>query len=270
MLEIRIDSIDDPRISVYRDLPKSNLSRHSGRFIAEGQHLVGRLLASDYQTESILTSETHLDGLPPSVPAMVPVYVVDKSLIREIVGFRFHRGMLACGLRQPYLSVRQIVPPLPEPVTLVLLAQIQDPENVGATLRACAAFGIGGVVLGPHCADPLSRRVVRVSMGAVWKLNLAVSDDLAGDVAWLQNEAAVEVAATVLDPLAEPLARARRGRRIALLFGSEGHGLDTKLINRCARRLTIPMQLSTDSLNVSMAAGIFLYHFACLGETETP
>jgi tRNA G18 (ribose-2'-O)-methylase SpoU len=270
MPEIRIESVDDPRISVYRDLPKRNLASGSGRFIAEGQHLLARVLASDFEIESVLASDAHLSEVRRLITGNVPLFVASKRLLREIVGFRFHRGVLACGLRRPYPPLGAVVPPPSEPATLVLLSQVQDPENVGAILRAGAAFGVDGVVFGPHCADPFSRRVLRVSMGAVWKLPLATSDDLARDVRWLQQQAEIEVAATVLDAQAEPLAGARRHRRMALLFGSEGHGLDPSLIGQCRRRLTIPMRPGTDSLNAAMAAGIFLYYVTQICLPERP
>lgn len=261
MPEILIDSVDDPRIAVYRDLPKSNLTRDSGQFIAEGQHLVERLLASDYQTESILASESHLERLRDVAPRDTDIFVASRRLIQEIVGFRFHRGLLACGLRKPPAAVCDVVPDRAVPATLVVLSGLMDPENMGAILRAAAAFGVDAVVVGPQCADPFSRRVVRVSMGAVFKLTLATSDDLTVAVTWLQEQAAIDVVATVLDPEAEPLDKARPSDRMALLLGNEGHGLDADLIQQCRRRVTIPMKMGTDSLNVSMAAGVFLYHF---------
>jgi tRNA G18 (ribose-2'-O)-methylase SpoU len=264
MPEIPIDSIDDPQISVYRDLPKLKLTRDSGRFVVEGRYLVERLLASDYPTDSILVAESHVERIRKLAPSGTPILVAKKQLIQEIVGFRFHRGVLACGLRKPPAGVRAVVPTRPTPATLVVLSGLMDQENVGAILRAAAAFGVDAVVLGPQCADPFSRRVVRVSMGAVLKLNLATSDDLAGDVDWLQDAAGIEVVASVLDSAADPLEAARRSYRMALLLGNEGHGLEPDLIRRCRRRVTIPMEMGTDSLNVSMAAGIFLYHFTRL------
>jgi tRNA G18 (ribose-2'-O)-methylase SpoU len=261
MPEIRISSVDYPRISAYRDLPKRNLAVGSGRFIAEGRHLVDRLLDSDFLVESILVEDGHLANVRRPETEDIPVYVAAKRLLREIVGFRFHRGLLACGLRRPYPPLSEIVPPMNRAATLVLMSQIQDPENVGAIVRASAAFGIDAVLLGPHCADPFSRRVLRVSMGAVWKVPMALSADLREDIMWLQESSGVEAVATVLDASAEPLLGASRGKRTALLFGSEGYGLDPALADCCRRRVTIPMQRGTDSLNAAMAAGIFLHHF---------
>ena len=67
---------------------------------------------------------------------------------------------------------------------------------------------------------------------------------------------------SVLDPGAQPLENAARCDRIALLFGGEAQGLPPEIVQACDRRVTIPMKLGTDSLNVAVAAGICLYHFA--------
>ena len=98
-------------------------------------------------------------------------------------------------------------------------------------------------------------------MGTIFKLPLVRSNDLTRDLRRLQREWGVELVATVLDECAEPLSSARRGPKLGLLFGNEAQGLDQALIAACDRRVTIPMQLGTDSLNVAVAAGIILYHF---------
>src|SRR5206468_12821486 len=102
---------------------------------------------------------------------------------------------------------------------------------------------------------------VRVSMGTIFTLPIAQSDDLLRDLRRLKEEWGVELLATVLDPSAQSLETARRGSKLGLLFGGEAQGLEDPCIAACDRRVTIPMHHGTDSLNVAVAAGIFLYHF---------
>ena len=99
-------------------------------------------------------------------------------------------------------------------------------------------------------------------MGTVFRIPLIHSDDLLRDMKRLQMEWNFQLIATVLDPDAQPLASAHRAERSAILFGGEAQGLAPRLVHACDLRVTIPMQLGTDSLNVAVAAGIFLYHFA--------
>jgi tRNA G18 (ribose-2'-O)-methylase SpoU len=128
-------------------------------------------------------------------------------------------------------------------------------------IRLCAGFGVDALVLGEHSHDPFWRQSVRVSMGTVFSLPIVQSDDLLRDLKRLRDEWQIEFAATVLDETAESLAHASRGPRFGLLFGNEAQGLDDAHAAVCRRRVTIPMKLGTDSLNVAVAAGIFLFHF---------
>lgn len=257
---VRINSLDDPRLEPYRYLKDTNQTRWSGQFICEGEKLVRRLLASKFAVDSVLLGERFVERLAGIVPPDMPTWIVPDDLIEPLVGFNFHRGILACGRRGENPALDEVAPP-GQPLTLVICPNVQDPENLGAILRISNAFGVDGVLTGRGSADPFSRRVLRVSMGASLQVPIRESPDIAADLVQLRDRLDVQLAATILDPPAEPLAGAARLDRFALLFGSEGHGLDPAIIALCNRRLTIPMHASADSLNVSVAAGIFLYHF---------
>lgn len=258
---IPVSSADDPRLAPYRHLRHQNPARHARLFVCEGDKLVERLLASGYETHSVFAAESYVEQLLPRVPDDVPVYVAPRKLLEETIGFNFHRGCLACGMRRPRRGLTEWSPPARENWTIVACPDVQDPTNLGTLLRNCAAFGVDLVLLGPHCADPFSRRVLRVSMGAVLELELLEPNDLEKALRQLMAEHGVEAVATVLDPLAEVLDDACRPRRLALLFGSEGHGLGADWRKLASRQVTLPMEKNTDSLNVAVASGIFLYHF---------
>ena len=146
-------------------------------------------------------------------------------------------------------------------MTLVVCPEIEKTDNLGALIRIAAGFGATAMVLGERCCDPFFRQSVRVSMGSVFKLPIVRTDDLARDLRRLRGEFGVELIATVLDEEAERLEDVGRPRRLGLLLGNEGQGLPAEIVALCDRRVTIPMKLGTDSLNVAVAAGIFLYHF---------
>ena len=259
-MQFEIDDLDDPRLLPYRQLKQSNLTRWSGLFIAEGEKLTRRLLESDFEVASVLLGRSYVEAFAAMLKAQTPVFVVPDDLVEQIVGFNFHRGVLACGRRRPGRAIDEVAGDR-EGATIVVCPDVQDPENLGAILRIAAAFGVAAVMLGGRCADPFSRRALRVSMGAALRLPLVASDDLAGDLKRLRDRWSYELIATVLDSDAEPLARTCRRSRVAILFGSEGHGLDRAMVELCDRKVTIPMEPGTDSLNVAVAAGIFLHHF---------
>jgi tRNA G18 (ribose-2'-O)-methylase SpoU len=256
---IPIHDIEDERLAVYRNLLSAKASRRCGLFVAEGRLLVDRLVESPFPTHSILVDERR-DSLLPEQPDDRLIYAAPAKLIEDIVGYNFHRGILACGHRKPQPAMSAVLQQLPPGATILVCVGIQDPTNLGSILRSATAFGINAAILGHQCSDPFSRRVLRVSMGATLKLPLIESDDLATDLNRLRNEFQFEHIAAVLED-AEVLESAQRSARIAILIGNEAHGLPDEIATSCERRVTIPMQLGTDSLNAAVASGIMLHHF---------
>jgi tRNA G18 (ribose-2'-O)-methylase SpoU len=258
---ICIDTLDDPRVAHYRNLKDRELERRGQRFMAEGEYIVRRLLASDFITESLLLVDRRVPEIAPLAPPHVPVYSLPQPLMNQILGLKFHSGVIACGLRKPPQPLDAVLPRDRERLTLVICPEITNVENIGSMVRLAAAFGTDAMILGERCHDPFWRQSVRVSMGTIFTLPLVQSKDLHNDLECLKRDWHVELAATVLDADAAPLSTATRPARFGLLFGSEPHGLDPQWIAQCDRRFTIPMHWGTDSLNVAVAAGIFLYHF---------
>lgn len=258
---ISVTSIDDPRIVAYRDLPRTKLPRTAGLFIAEGRLLVKRLLASEFEVDSILIDENERDWVTDRCDPQTTVYVTPSGMVEQIVGFNFHRGVIACGRRQQPRSAREFVTASRKDATILVCVDVKDPENLGGIMRSCAAFGVDGVLLNKNCVDPFSRRVLRVSMGSVLKLPIAQSEDLQADLNAIRAEFQFELIAAVLDGKAEKLAGVARSDRVALLVGNEAHGLSEQWCKMCDRQVTIPMRSGIDSLNVSVATGILLYRF---------
>ncbi|RMF42767.1 MAG: RNA methyltransferase [Planctomycetota bacterium] len=262
-MESTIDSIDDPRLAPYRDMRHKNWIERSGWFIAEGPLLVERLLHSGYRCHSVLLDRKYYDRFRPLIGPDVPVLLCDHALIESLVGFNFHRGVLACGIRPPLPTTEQAFASMPcSPAdTLVALYGIQDPENVGGILRSCAAMGAGHVLIGRGCADPLSRRALRVSMGNALKLNLMRSLDLALDLIWLHETLGVTTYAATLTPRARPLESVGRDGPVCLVLGNERHGLPASIEDACRESVCIAMADGVDSLNVCVAAGILMHYF---------
>jgi tRNA G18 (ribose-2'-O)-methylase SpoU len=242
------------------------LSRKGGRFIAEGEHLVRRLLASRFTTESVLLAERRAEELAPLVPAGVPVYVCPDAVLNQVVGFKFHSGVLGCGLRGRSPTIESVLPVERRSHRLIICQDVNNAENLGGIIRTAAGFGAHAVILGERCIDPFFRQCVRVSMGTLFTLPIIRSNDLLNDLALLKERWGVQLAATVLASDAQPLSQASMRPRLAILLGGEAQGLDGPTVALCDHRITIPMQLGTDSLNVTVAAGIVMYHF--WGEEE--
>lgn len=260
---VPIDSIDDPRLSAYRDLTTKNLTRHSGLFIAEGEKVAERLIDSRFDVVSLLAEPLLAAKYEPQLGPNTPVFVVSPDQMVSIAGFHFHRGILACGHRQPVTNIDSLdIATAEQARTVVLCPNVQDPTNLGSIIRTAAALGCLAVILGRSSADPFSRRVLRVSMGAALHIPIIESADLAADITALKT-AGFEIVASVLDPKATPLSQFNRQQRpLALLLGSEGHGLAPQWLDVADRRVTIPMHRGIDSLNVSVAAAVLLHHIS--------
>ena len=260
-MRIPVASLDDPRVSPYRNLKASNLMRHGELFIAEGAKVVERLLSSDFETASVLLSEKREAEWLPRISPEIPVYIVPEALGSQLVGFSFHVGVVACGRRRPGPRFEEVLPQDAERLTVVVCPNCDNPENLGAIIRISRGFGVDLVLLGKGCCDPYSRRVLRVSMGTAFRQPIIESENLADDLRRLREQWKMEFVATVLDAAASPLGRVQRTPRWGILLGNEAVGLSPEMIAFCDQTVTIPMSSDVDSLNVAVAAGIFLHEF---------
>jgi tRNA G18 (ribose-2'-O)-methylase SpoU len=259
---IRIDDPEDPRLDDFRDLTTADRrpDRPGGRglVIAEGVIVVRRLLESRYPTRALLGVAPKLADLAPDLAGHddLPVYLTSAEVMAEVVGFHLNRGVLAVADRAPAREVSGLVA---RARVLAVLEGVNDHENLGALFRNAAAFGVGGVLLGHRCADPLYRRSVRVSMGHVLRVPFA---ELPADPPWpssleLLRDGGRRVLALSPRDSAVPLPSAGlAGARVALLLGAEGPGLSDAALAEADELIRIPMAEGVDSLNVATAAAI--------------
>lgn len=256
-----ITNLDDQRIAPYCQLKDRQLARTLGLFVVEGEHLVRRLLASDFSMHSVFMTQARFEGGDWHVPAGVPVYLAGKDIISGIVGFPFHRGVLALGHRKAAVCLEESLSDIQDVTRLVVCPEINDVENLGSLMRTGAGLGFGHFVLGPSCCDPFARRAIRTSMGTVFQLDIIQSQDLQADLCQLKILYDFEWHAAVIDPSAAVLQSISPPDRVGLMIGSEAHGLDDVWLDCADKKVTIPMSLGTDSLNVGVAAGIFMHHY---------
>ena len=164
MNRILIDSIDDPRLDVFRSMKKSNDTRSQDHFIAEGTTLVERLFRSRYDVQAVMASTQKLGNFASRIPEGTTIYEVDRDLATQLVGYKFHLGVVAVAARKPSPSIAEALPDT-EPSLVLFAEHIIDQQNVGLMIRIGAAFGADAIVLGAGSADAFSRRVLRVSTG---------------------------------------------------------------------------------------------------------
>jgi tRNA G18 (ribose-2'-O)-methylase SpoU len=259
---IRIEDDGDPRLADYARLTDVELRRRSeperGLFVAEGEKVVRRALDAGYRPRSFLLAPKWLESLADVVDAAdAPAYVAREDVLERVTGYHVHRGALAAMHRRPLPDVAELMSAAD---SLVVLEDVNDHANIGAIFRAAAALGVGAAVLSPRCADPLYRRAVKVSMGAVFSLPYARMASWYDGLAELRA-AGFQVLALTPDPQAVPLGSLDPATigRWALLFGAEGPGLTRRWLTAADLRVRIPMARGVDSLNVAAAAAVVCY-----------
>jgi tRNA G18 (ribose-2'-O)-methylase SpoU len=258
--QIRITDAADPRVADYVSLTDVHLRRsleaEHGLFIAEGEKVIRRAIAAGYPVRSLLVAEDKLATIAAvAADCAAPLFVLPDPVARDLTGYRVHRGALASMHRRPLPAVDST---LSTARRIVVLEDIVDHANVGAVFRCAAALGFDAVILSPRCADPLYRRAVKVSMGAVFSIPYSRIADWRGAVGALK-ERGFQVLALTPDPAAVPIGEIATGDRLALLIGSEGDGLSGRWLAAADVAVRIPMSRGVDSLNVAAAAAIACY-----------
>ena len=256
---IHIESAADPRLDIFRTLRGRNPATEQGLFVAEGPTVVRRLFDSDYEVHSVMLNDAKWQSMKDECPPGVPRYRVSNEQARELVGYSFHAGVLAAGVRKPSPSLVDICKQNGESFLLVVALRVIDRQNVGTIIRAAAAFGATAVVFGEHSSDPFSRRALRVSMGNGFRMPICEPVDLKKELESVRATLNCQFVATTLDETAIRLPELPLFPRCGFLFGNESHGLDREWLEFCDHRVTIPMAAGTDSLNVGFSAGIILY-----------
>jgi tRNA G18 (ribose-2'-O)-methylase SpoU len=252
---------DDPRLADYRDLRDVELRKHleaeHGLFLAEGEKVVRRAVEAGYEARSFLMAPRWLQGLDDVLSRSDgPCYVLSEQLIEQVTGFHVHRGALASLRRRPLPPVDAV---LDGARSVLVLEDIVDHTNVGAIFRSGAALGFDAVLLAPRCADPLYRRSIKVGMGAVFTTPWTRLPDWYAALPDLSDRGFTTVALT-LSRDSVPIDEAVEGvDRLALVLGSEGHGLSSRWEESADRRAIIPMSGGIDSLNVAAASAVACY-----------
>ena len=258
----RISIVDaaDPRLVDYVGLRDAQLrTAHetaTGVFVAEGEKIIRRAAAAGCRPRSFLLQEKWLSGLGDILEHTgVPCYVASGALIERVSGFHVHRGALAVFERPRPRTWDEVLTGR----RVIVCDEVVDHANLGAIARIAAGLGWDAMVVSRGCADPLYRRAIKASMGATLQLPWKRMDDDA-DLARVKAAGYV-LAATSLSSRSVDLAGGFRppDGKLALLLGTEGHGLRQEWEDTADVHLTVPMAAGVDSLNVAAAAAIFAY-----------
>lgn len=280
---ITIDSIDDERVAAYTNLTeiqlRNRLEPERGLFIAESPKVIDRALAAGREPISLLVEEPWIEGMSQTFDVVdkrwgtdIPVYVASPEQLRQLTGYRLHRGALSAMRRWPLPSVEETCR---DARRVAAMENIVDHTNVGALMRSAAALDVDAVLVTPSCGDPLYRRAARVSMGTVFQIPWT---RIGGDdkhfwprrgLEELRSLGFTTVAMALsddsisLDELTRRLNNSPESAdhidKLALIFGTEGDGLSRHTIAGADLTVKIPMSHGVDSLNVAASSAVAFY-----------
>lgn len=267
---ISIPNAADERIAKFRNLNDAEKRRDhqgpDGIVIGEGALVIDRMLNSYCPpTEFLGTTEglSRLEAMPDyeCLAPDTPFYLTSEDVISECVGFAFNRHIFALAPRPQTRTLDEVL--AHETTTIVALEGLNDHANIGSIFRNAAALGVGAVLMGGGCADPLYRRSVRVSMGHVLRIPYTICE---GNFSTWQEPAFQRLrdagyTIIALTPAADVklLADVAHAEKVVFLVGAEGPGLRRKTMALADVRAQIPMASGVDSLNVATSAAVAFY-----------
>lgn len=252
---MRVTAKDNPRFKRVRSLQQRKYREQYGQFLLEGERAVAAVLASGLPAE-IWQAESYRGE---AAQAAATCYIVSDALFAQLTETENAQGVLAV--------VRQAdLPSFPEDLdgNFLVLAGVQDPGNAGTLLRLAAAVGCRGVIATKGTVDLFNAKTVRSSMGALLTVPVLTNQEPA---TWLAKaeRCGVPVLATALQE-SVPYTEMPGTTRGLWVFGNEGNGLSAEWLAGASARYRIPMAPGTDSLNVAIAAAVFLFHNQFLTE----
>ncbi len=219
--------------------------REAGEFLCDGRKTLEEALAFGARITSVLWKERAGDGaFPDAAQYVCPAELFDyASPMINSPGPLFTAAIRGC--RKPGK--------LP---SALILEGVQDPGNVGTVIRTANAFGIGAVILCGDCADLYHPKTVRSTMGAVFR-QCVLQMELPELDAFLRDQELPLCGAALAEDAQD--IRSLDLHRTAVAVGSEGRGLSAELLRLCRKKIIIPMQPDSESLNAAAAASVLMW-----------
>lgn len=241
-----ITSLKNPKVTAWKSLKERKGRKETGCFLVEGRKMTEEALASAFPVEAVLVDADRAGEF--SLPTSVPVYTMPAHVLSAVCDTKTPQGIAAV--------VRMAEVPL-SGKRLVAMDGVQDPGNVGTIVRTADAAGFDGVLLSAQCADVFSPKVLRATMGSIFRMGIRVTEDLPGLLRQM-----VAQGASVLSSQLDGTAFYQMGQVVppfVLVIGSEGNGVTEEVKAVATHRVKLPMRGGAESLNAAVAAGIMMY-----------
>ncbi len=253
-----LTSKDNPQIKNAVKLKKSaKFRRQTGLFLAEGLRICIDAVRSGADIESLFVTQAAIDKSSDEFEQLSvcaeKVFLISPELFALISDTQTPQGFL-CVIKT--LDKTAEFDTIKIGGKFLALDNVQDPNNLGTILRSAEAFGVSGVILSDDCCDIYNPKVVRGSMGAVFRLPFLTVPSLAD---YFKDHPQLNTYAAMVDASAQKVTDVRFYTPCAIVVGNEGNGIRPETAAACKHRVTIPMNGKADSLNASVAAAILIW-----------
>ncbi len=241
-----ITSAKNPRVLLWRSLKDKKGRDAQDAFLVEGNKMVAEALSSGLPVQAVLIREDVTLSFP--IPTDIPVYTLSETAFSAVSDTKTPQGIAAVLSRKV------------KPITgtkIIALDAVQDPGNVGTIIRTADAAGLDGILLGPNCADLFSPKVLRSTMGSIFRMSFAFPEDLPATLREYKTKV-FSILSSQLD--GDPFyKRENISSSFILVIGNEGNGISDPVKQEATHRLRLPIRGGAESLNAAVAAGIMMY-----------
>ncbi|WP_244504287.1 TrmH family RNA methyltransferase [Salibacterium halotolerans] len=247
----QIDSVKNPKVKNVKRLMKRKFREREQQFVIEGWHLLKEAAAHDVTISDVFIEEDK--DIPDDVKLSgLPVSTVTKQVMQEMSRTETPQGVAAI-CRMPEDTGLEVH----SSHTYLLIDGVQDPGNLGTMIRTADAAGITAVILGEGTVDGYNDKVVRATQGSLFHMPVLKAEL----EEWLESCRAHKIpvfGTSVNEGTSHTAIGAQKG--FALLVGNEGAGVQQSLLDEADQNIYVPIYGNAESLNVSVASGILLYH----------
>lgn len=246
-----ISSMQNAMVKKWRMLNKSRAERtEQGLFIAEGEHMVQEAVQNKRAT-MLLVAEKSQEKFNHFFHTGISVQILADHVFASLCETKSPQGILALCAYPSEISISSLGN------RIVCLNGVQDPGNVGTILRTMDAAGFSGLLIDTNTADPYSPKVLRATMGSIFRIPIMQTKQLAEVLNSLQ-QMNFEILAG--DLMGQPFFASReRKENTCIIIGNEGAGISPEIKEKATLRLKIPMMGGAESLNAAVAAAIMMY-----------
>ena len=244
-----ITSAKNAKVLAWKSLQEKKGREAQDAFLVEGPKMVRESFSSGFDLLALLIREDYELTFP--VPEQTPVWHLSSAAFSAVSETRTPQGIAAVLSRRlnPLSGKR-----------FVALDAVQDPGNVGTIIRTADAAGFDGVILGKECADIFSPKVLRSTMGSVFRVGFSMPDDLPAFLRDLRTRGFSILSSQLDGELFYN--RENVSDSFVLVIGNEGNGISEAVKQEATHRLRLPMRGGAESLNAAVAAGIMMYELS--------